>query len=52
MNQLAIIEEVKGWIYAAGEKIKASFDEQLEIDTKSGRTDLVTDMDKATQDFD
>lgn len=51
MNQLAIIEEVKGWVYEAGEKIKASFDDQLEIDTKSGRTDLVTDMDKATQDF-
>lgn len=47
-----MINEIKGWIYEAGEKIKESFqDEQLIIDTKSGRTDLVTNLDKATQDF-
>ncbi len=47
-----IIEEIKGWIYEAGDKIKASFaNDDLQIDTKSGRTDLVTEMDKATQEF-
>lgn len=52
MNRLAMIEEIKGWIYEAGNHIKASFaKDNLKVDTKSGRTDLVTDMDKATQDF-
>lgn len=47
-----MVEEMKGWIYAAAERIKMSLkNEQLEIETKSNRTDLVTDMDKDTQDF-
>lgn len=47
-----MINEIKSWIYEAGEKIKSSFnDPNLKIETKSGRTDLVTSLDKATQDF-
>lgn len=47
-----MVNEIKGWIYEAGEKIKASFkDQELIVATKSGRTDLVTNLDKATQDF-
>lgn len=53
MTQLQqLTEEIKSWIYEAGEKIKDSFQKaDLVVDTKSGRTDLVTEMDKATQDF-
>ncbi|MGM0139536.1 myo-inositol-1(or 4)-monophosphatase [Enterococcus sp. DIV0755b] len=47
-----MINEIKSWIYEAGEVIKKSFQaDDLVVDTKSGRTDLVTNLDKATQDF-
>ncbi|WP_281202411.1 inositol monophosphatase family protein [Cytobacillus kochii] len=39
------------WVKEAGERIKASFSEELTIATKSHRNDLVTDMDKATEQF-
>ncbi|BCA85977.1 inositol monophosphatase [Enterococcus saigonensis] len=47
-----MVNEIKSWIYDAGEVIKKSFQtDDLVIDTKSGRTDLVTNLDKATQKF-
>ncbi|MEI5906018.1 inositol monophosphatase family protein [Bacillus spongiae] len=42
---------VKEWIEEAGERIKKSFLKQLTIETKSNRNDLVTDMDKETEQF-
>lgn len=35
----------------AAAKIKQSFKETLDIDVKSGRNDLVTNMDKETEAF-
>lgn len=45
------IQEIKDWLYEAGEKIKASFREELKVDQKSNRTDLVTNMDRDIQKF-
>ncbi|MBM5719292.1 inositol monophosphatase family protein [Listeria ivanovii] len=39
------------WIMEAAAKIKKSFKETLDIDIKSGRNDLVTNMDKETESF-
>lgn len=39
------------WIMEAAAKIKQSFKETLDIDVKSGRNDLVTNMDKETEAF-
>ena len=41
----------KKWINEAGERIKASFHTELFIQTKSSRTDLVTNMDKEIEKF-
>lgn len=41
----------KLWIMEAAAKIKQSFKETLDIDVKSGRNDLVTNMDKETEAF-
>ncbi|MBC2267029.1 inositol monophosphatase family protein [Listeria sp. FSL L7-0083] len=41
----------KLWIMEAAAKIKQSFKETLDIDVKSGRNDLVTNMDKETEVF-
>lgn len=47
-----IIHEIKSWIYEASERIRASIaSNQLTVCTKSDRTDLVTNIDKETQDF-
>ncbi|MBV7390282.1 inositol monophosphatase family protein [Enterococcus alishanensis] len=43
--------EIIQWIYQAAEKIKAALNDELVIDEKNGRTDLVTNVDKETQDF-
>jgi myo-inositol-1(or 4)-monophosphatase len=51
MIQQIMIKEVKEWIYAAAEKIRASLDAELSIAQKSGRTDLVTNIDQETQTF-
>ena len=40
---------IKEWIYEAAEIIKKSFDEELDIQRKSNRNDLVTNMDKAIE---
>ncbi|WP_430609256.1 inositol monophosphatase family protein [Enterococcus sp. DIV0876] len=47
-----IVKAVHSWIIEAGEQIKDNLNkEDLLVETKSGRKDLVTEMDKATQDF-
>lgn len=45
-------KEIIQWIYEAGEKIKKALKEDaLQVDSKSGRTDIVTNVDKEIQDF-
>lgn len=44
-------QEIISWIYEAAERIKAGLGDALKVDQKSGRTDLVTNVDKETQDF-
>lgn len=44
-------EEIISWIYEAAEGIKAGLGGALRVDKKSGRTDLVTNVDKETQNF-
>ena len=44
-------KQIIDWIYEAAEKIKAGLGEALKVDQKSGRTDLVTNVDKAVQEF-
>lgn len=47
-----LINEVKYWMIQAGENLKQALQEEaLVIDTKSSRTDLVTNLDKEIQDF-
>ncbi|MFT8320329.1 MAG: inositol monophosphatase family protein [Bacillus sp. (in: firmicutes)] len=41
----------KEWIKEAGERIKASFSKELLIETKTNKNDLVTEIDKGTEDF-
>ncbi|MFD0049167.1 inositol monophosphatase family protein [Actinomycetes bacterium NPDC127524] len=41
----------KTWIKEAGERIKSSFEHKLNISTKSNPNDLVTNMDKETEQF-
>ncbi|KAF1297661.1 inositol monophosphatase [Enterococcus sp. JM4C] len=45
------IQEIKQWLYQAGDKIKSSLSAELSIDEKSSRTDLVTNMDREIQNF-
>ncbi|WP_044022666.1 inositol monophosphatase family protein [Bacillus sp. SG-1] len=42
---------VKHWIKEAGERIRQSFKTQLNIQTKSNRNDLVTNVDQETEQF-
>ena len=47
-----LIIEIKNWMYEAGENIQQALKEkQLTVDTKTDRKDLVTNVDKMTQDF-
>ncbi|WP_075981068.1 inositol monophosphatase family protein [Bacillus massilinigeriensis] len=41
----------KSWIREAGEEIRHSFNHTLDIETKSNRNDLVTNIDKQTEQF-
>ncbi|WP_099223125.1 inositol monophosphatase family protein [Listeria costaricensis] len=48
--ELEIIDQkAREWLNVAAERIRASFQTDLSIDTKSGRNDLVTNMDKETE---
>lgn len=41
----------KQWVKEAGEKIRASFETTLNIETKTNKNDLVTNMDKDTEKY-
>ncbi|RFU60020.1 inositol monophosphatase family protein [Bacillus sp. V59.32b] len=41
----------KEWIKEAGERLKTSFEEKLNIETKTNPNDLVTNMDRETEQF-
>lgn len=47
----ALLNEVKGWIYEAADFVKKELQNPLLIEEKSSRTDLVTNVDKATEKF-
>lgn len=47
-----MIEEIQLWLHEAGERIKEAIAaDDFDVEEKSGRADLVTTVDKATQDF-
>lgn len=50
-NWVEIDRNAKKWIKEAGERIKKSFTDTLTIETKSNKNDLVTDIDKKTEQF-
>ncbi|MDR2832852.1 MAG: inositol monophosphatase family protein, partial [Streptococcaceae bacterium] len=45
------LELARKWVHQAGEMIKASFNEEFQVKTKSSRTDLVTEIDSRVQDY-
>ncbi|WP_064093855.1 inositol monophosphatase family protein [Rossellomorea aquimaris] len=50
-NWTELDQNVRSWIKEAGERIRHSFQTELNIKTKSNRNDLVTDMDEATEHY-
>ncbi|WP_085524116.1 inositol monophosphatase family protein [Tuberibacillus sp. Marseille-P3662] len=46
-----IYKQAKAWIYEAGEILKTSLAEQLDVQFKSSHDDLVTNMDKRIEQF-
>lgn len=51
MAESQLVTEIKGWMYEAAKTIRENLEEELTINRKSGRTDLVTNMDEQTQEF-
>lgn len=51
MEWQVIDEKIKRWMFEAREMILASFNTKLDINTKSNRNDLVTNMDKKIEKF-
>lgn len=51
MNFEPIYANALQWVKEAGEKIRLSFDQTLNIQTKSNPNDLVTNIDKETEQF-
>lgn len=51
MNWIEVDRNAKKWIKEAGENIKQSFSKKLMIQTKTGANDLVTNIDKNTEQF-
>lgn len=51
MDLLATHLLVNEWIMEAGDKIRHSFGEQLQVDTKTSANDLVTNIDKEVEQF-
>lgn len=51
MNWDQIYSHAKEWVNDAGARIRLSFDETLNIQTKSNANDLVTNMDKEIEQF-
>jgi myo-inositol-1(or 4)-monophosphatase len=50
-NWVQIDAQAKEWVRDAGHMIKKSFSKTLEIQTKSNKNDLVTEIDKETEQF-
>lgn len=50
-NTHEIFIQAKKWIMEAGQKIRKKMNEPLEVETKSGRNDLVTKLDKDIEKF-
>lgn len=50
-NWTKIEQDAKTWIYEAGEKIRQSFQKVLSVQAKSNPDDLVTNMDKETEQY-
>ncbi len=50
-RQVAFMEEVKGWVYEAGDFVKEELRHVITVEEKSNRHDLVTNVDKATEQF-
>jgi myo-inositol-1(or 4)-monophosphatase len=46
-----MVSEIKSWLYEAAAEIRSTLEQELTIQEKSGRTDLVTNMDEQTQEF-
>jgi len=51
MNWESIDAHAKQWVKEAGNKIRLSFDQTLNIETKSNANDLVTNIDKEIEQF-
>lgn len=51
MNWETVYFHAKQWIKEAGENIRNSFDQTLNIETKTNQNDLVTNIDKETEQF-
>ena len=51
MNWEHVNSLAKKWVMEAGKRIRSSFDQTLNIETKSNPNDLVTDMDKDIEQF-
>lgn len=51
LDFMKTIEEVKSWVYEAGEMQKANLGKKMIIDTKSSGVDLVTRMDRDSEDY-
>ena len=50
-NWIELDLKVKEWVREAGQLIKNSFSKTLTIQTKSNQNDLVTEIDKNTEQF-
>ena len=50
-NWVDIDKKAKDWLKDAGLMIKKSFSKKLEIETKSNQNDLVTEIDRKTEQF-
>lgn len=49
INIWQLASEIKFWIAAAAENVKAHLHDDLQVETKSNRNDLVTNVDKLTE---
>ncbi|MCH4171058.1 MAG: inositol monophosphatase family protein [Lactobacillus sp.] len=49
VNIWQLASEIKFWIAAAAENVKAHLHDDLQVETKSNRNDLVTNVDKLTE---
>ncbi|MDR0921763.1 MAG: inositol monophosphatase family protein [Lactobacillales bacterium] len=47
----ALVELIYSWIQEAGSRIRSHLNEELTVSTKNGRDDIVTNVDKETQEF-